>query len=104
MIEHLPQTMRPWVQTLVLIKKKKKKMARKPSIFENQILCFEISISQRNIYKGNDNIFVTNLHIVTNGFLEDYRDHKILTNSSLCGRNVSLETCQDSLTWLANKT
>jgi hypothetical protein len=31
---------------------------------------------QRNIHKGNENVFVTNVQIATNVFLEDYRDHK----------------------------
>jgi hypothetical protein len=33
-------------------------------------------VSQRSIHKGNDNVFVTNVHIATNGFMEDYSDHK----------------------------
>jgi hypothetical protein len=37
------------------------------------MLYFEIACDSE---KGNDYVFVTNVPIITNGFLEDYRDHK----------------------------
>jgi hypothetical protein len=64
--------MRLLVQTSVSAKRKKK-IPRKASIFVNQMLYFEIACDSE---KGNDYVFVTNVPIITNGFLEDYRDHK----------------------------
>jgi hypothetical protein len=66
------------------------KKIQKASVFENEILCFEIPISQRNIHKGNDNVFVTNVHIVTNGFLEKYRDQKSSQFFPLCWKHEAL--------------
>jgi hypothetical protein len=53
------------------VAKIKEKIARKVSIFKNQILYFEISVLQNSIHKENNNVFVTNIHIVTDGILHD---------------------------------